>query len=176
MVIFGRNWFSKYEKTLLGLGACRSVLKKMREDAWRGRLTESMLIADLEKVLEYGDVEELVERYMPRGRVNSDVCIDAVYGAIFGDIVGSRYEGKRMYKETASQAVQAAFVEPKQCRLTDDSVLTLATASAIMSSHNISDVNTTNGRYFGYGVNDFSGMYLEFARKYTDAGYGSAFC
>lgn len=71
-------------------------------------------------------------------------------GAIAGDIVGSPYE-RRPHK-----SVDFPLLQPGSC-FTDDTVLTIATARAILS-----------GEPYGRA-------YLELGRRYPRAGYGRHF-
>jgi ADP-ribosylglycohydrolase len=71
-------------------------------------------------------------------------------GAVAGDIIGSVYEGAGL------KATDFPLFHPR-CRPTDDSVLTLAVAEAIMTE-----------RPYGEVIR-------EFARRYPDAGYGGRF-
>ena len=71
-------------------------------------------------------------------------------GAIIGDIVGSPYEFDPI-KTTDFPLFTAG------CRFTDDSVLTIATASAILAD------------------GDYAAAYKNFGRRYPDAGYGGNF-
>src|SRR5271157_2663423 len=71
-------------------------------------------------------------------------------GAIAGDIIGSVYEWNRIKTKTFP------LFSP-DCDFTDDSVLTVALAAAILD----------NG---DYGI-----LLKEFYRKYPDKGYGGAF-
>jgi len=73
-----------------------------------------------------------------------------ILGAIAGDVIGSIYEG-RPYKGTDFPLVDG------RARFTDDSVLTLATAAAILD---------------GGG---FAEYYKDFGRRYPRAGYGGSF-
>jgi ADP-ribosylglycohydrolase len=73
-----------------------------------------------------------------------------LFGAIAGDMIGSRHEWK------ACTDPQFALFS-KSSRLTDDSVLTIAVADAIL-----------NQRGYGEAI-------VEYARKYPKAGYGSFF-
>lgn len=74
----------------------------------------------------------------------------SLFGAIAGDIIGSRHEWK------ACTDPQFALFS-KSSRFTDDSVLTVAVADAIL-----------NQRGYGEAI-------VEYARKYPKAGYGSFF-
>ena len=76
-------------------------------------------------------------------------------GAIIGDIVGSPYE-QVLLNGVDSVDFQPLF-SPNLSKFTDDTVLTIATADAIMS-----------------GV-PFHKKYKEWARKYPNKGYGSRF-
>ena len=71
-------------------------------------------------------------------------------GAIVGDVVGSFYESR------PNKSVDFPFLRPG-CAFTDDTVLTVATAHAILS-----------GEPYGRA-------YLDFARRYPRAGYGGSF-
>ncbi len=71
-------------------------------------------------------------------------------GAIAGDIVGSVYEQDRIKTKGFS------LYNPR-CRFTDDSVLTVAVAKAILDD------------------GDYQGAMLELGRRYPDAGYGGTF-
>lgn len=73
-----------------------------------------------------------------------------ILGAVAGDVIGSLYEG-RPYKATGFPLID------ERARFTDDSVLTLATAAAILD---------------GGG---FAEYYKEFGRGYPRAGYGGSF-
>jgi ADP-ribosylglycohydrolase len=73
-------------------------------------------------------------------------------GAIAGDIIGSPYEGwGRQLKSTEFPLLE------NSSRFTDDTVLTVAVAHAILTD------------------NDYASAIREFARRYPDAGYGGSF-
>ena len=71
-------------------------------------------------------------------------------GAIAGDVIGSAHE-RNPIKTTEFPLFRAA------CRFTDDTVLTVATAAAIL-----------NGEPYG-------SCYREYGRRYPTAGYGASF-
>jgi ADP-ribosyl-[dinitrogen reductase] hydrolase len=71
-------------------------------------------------------------------------------GAIAGDIIGSRFEGH------PAPPVGFALFHPT-CRFTDDTVCSLAIASALL------------------GDRDFAGELRRFVRRHPDAGYGGMF-
>jgi ADP-ribosylglycohydrolase len=73
-----------------------------------------------------------------------------IIGAILGDIVGSVHE------HTATKTTRFALFT-KYSRFTDDTVLTIATADAIMSD------------------GDYARAYREWAGRYPDRGYGKQF-
>lgn len=82
-------------------------------------------------------------------------------GAIIGDIVGSPYEGSHMnWVDDKSFPLFAK----QYSRFTDDSVLTCATADAILQ---VQDYTKPNPRY--------SLKYKQWAKKYPGRGYGSGF-
>jgi ADP-ribosylglycohydrolase len=71
-------------------------------------------------------------------------------GAIAGDIIGSAYEARPV------KTVDFALFPP-EARFTDDTVLTLATAEALL------------------GDGDYAGAYRRYGRAFPDAGYGGRF-
>ena len=71
-------------------------------------------------------------------------------GALIGDLVGSVYEWKNI------KTTEFKFLKP-ECFFTDDSVLTVATASALLT---------------GAG---YAETYQDFARRYPGRGYGGHF-
>src|SRR4051794_2764574 len=73
-----------------------------------------------------------------------------MFGAIVGDVIGSFYESK------PTKSVSFPLFDPMS-RFTDDTVLTVATAWAIL-----------HGRPFDVA-------YREFGRRHPEAGYGAAF-
>ena len=86
----------------------------------------------------------------------------ALYGAIIGDIVGSRFEGKGKKIKTKD----FDFFAPA-CRFTDDTVMTVAVANAVLKA-----VHEKDGRIFRKAVED---SLQSWGRKYPHAGYGKRF-
>jgi len=76
---------------------------------------------------------------------------DLLLGFIAGDIIGSIYESSDGNKTEIKKFLR------KDCKFTDDSVLTIATADALISKSNYSDT------------------YREYYKYYPDRGYGKAF-
>lgn len=82
--------------------------------------------------------------------------ISPLFGAIGGDLVGSVYEGR------SKQIKRKDFpLLSYGCRLTDDSILTMATADCIVKG--------------GYTESDFAFKYVEWAKEYPHRGYGHRF-
>jgi len=77
--------------------------------------------------------------------------ISPIYGALGGDLVGSIYEFNNLKSKIFK------LVQPS-CRFTDDSILTLATAQAILDA-----------------PHDYKAQYHRWGRKYPRAGYGGTF-
>jgi len=89
-------------------------------------------------------------------------------GAIIGDIIGSRHESSPKYPKRPVQNKNFRLFTP-QCRFTDDTVLTCATAEAIIN-HPV--------HFFGFRVPTpikYSDSYYKWGTKYPDRGYGSGF-
>lgn len=79
-------------------------------------------------------------------------------GAIIGDIAGSRFE-------RASHKSKEFELFDKKCRVTDDSIMSLAVAKAILESDGDTDVLSKNAVFFMQGL----------GRAYRNAGYGGSF-
>lgn len=101
-----------------------------------------------------------------------------MYGAIIGDVVGSRHE----FSNTLSK--DFSFLT-KDCYFTDDTVMTVAVADALMkcegSFENLSDVTVERmqkiGRLYpncGYGGRFIHWMFTENPQPYHSYGNGSA--
>lgn len=98
-------------------------------------------------------------------------------GAIIGDIAGSRFE----FNNTKSKDFELL---DKKCHFTDDTVMTVAVADALMSSNGLSELkkNTVkcmqkHGRPYpgcGYGSMFFRWMYTENPKPYNSFGNGAA--
>lgn len=80
-------------------------------------------------------------------------------GAIIGDIVGSRFEWNNIKTKNFE------LFDPKYCRPTDDSIMSIAVAKAILESNN--DLHQL-------GPNAVKYM-QQFGRMYPNAGYGGRF-
>ena len=91
-------------------------------------------------------------------------------GAIAGDIIGSVYEGHRI-KTTDFPLFR------ERCRFTDDSVLTIAIARAIVAGTNYLDAVREVGRRYpnaGYGGAFIHWLFSESTEPYNSWGNGSA--
>lgn len=84
-----------------------------------------------------------------------------LYGAIIGDIVGSRFEFDR-----GNKSKDFALFDPR-CNFTDDTIMTLAVAKAMIDSSNIENEDEIK--------NNLINTVRLFGRKYPFAGYGSRF-
>lgn len=76
-----------------------------------------------------------------------------IIGSIIGDIAGSRFETN----PACSKFGDLYPLFEKGCYFTDDTVMSIATLEAL------------------HGIKDFEEKYVEFGKKYPDAGYGSSF-
>lgn len=86
-----------------------------------------------------------------------------MYGAIVGDMVGSVYE---RHNTTDYHFPLYKFWGQRHSRFTDDSVLTIATASAILKAKESNQQLTSD---------IFSAEYKDFYRRFTNRGYGKGF-
>ena len=89
-------------------------------------------------------------------------------GAIVGDIAGSRFEWHNR-KSKRFTFLKGEGESRYPCRFTDDSVMTLAVADAIMKWREAS-----GGSYDALSAEAVTSM-QEFGRRYPRAGYGGAF-
>ena len=84
-----------------------------------------------------------------------------MYGAIIGDIVGSRFEFDRGNKSREFELFG------KGCEFTDDTVMTVAVAEALLDAGKDADEKT---------IKDYLIRSLKkWGQKYPDAGYGARF-
>ena len=105
----------------------------------------------------------------------------ALYGAIIGDIVGSRFEGKGNKIKTKDFELFAP-----DCRFTDDTVMTVAVATAILKTgdeedgrilfKNVADSMQNFGKKYphGYGRKFKEWIFSDKPRPYGSFGNGSA--
>lgn len=92
-------------------------------------------------------------------------------GAIIGDIVGSRFEFNNHRNKNFE-------LFTKDCHVTDDSIMTLAVAKAIMETERIIKPSLADNYENGYYslLEEMSVRYMrEIGRKYPDCGYGERF-
>jgi len=91
-------------------------------------------------------------------------------GAIAGDVIGSVYEG------SPPQSKKFPLFDPG-CRFTDDSVLTIAVASAIRNRVDYADALRRWGRQYphaGYGGMFYDWLFTDDPKPYHSYGNGSA--
>ncbi|UWG99299.1 ADP-ribosylglycohydrolase family protein [Dehalobacter sp. DCM] len=98
--------------------------------------------------------------------------MNGMIGAIIGDIVGSRFEFNN-YKAKDFEL----FTD--QCRVTDDSIMTLAVAKAIMETEKITrtpfDADRDDSGYYAVLGEMAVKTMQEIGRKYPNCGYGGMF-
>lgn len=91
-------------------------------------------------------------------------------GAIIGDIVGSRFEFDN------HRSTEFDFFSP-ECTFTDDTVMTVAVADAIMSGRPFGEVMHQYGRHYsgrGYGGRFYQWLLSDDPKPYNSFGNGSA--
>jgi len=93
-------------------------------------------------------------------------------GAIIGDIVGSRFE----FNNHRSKEFE---LFTKECRVTDDSIMTLAIAKALMETERSMQSSVTAKDYDGEYETLLESMSItymqELGRKYPNCGFGGMF-
>ncbi len=93
-----------------------------------------------------------------------------MYGAIIGDIIGSVYE-RRNIKSTEFELFQ------KKSVFTDDTVLTIALAEALLTNKNYTQALQKYGKKYpnaGYGGNFYRWIFSDNPQPYNSWGNGSA--
>lgn len=86
-----------------------------------------------------------------------------MFGAICGDIIGSRFERKNIKTEDFE-------LFTRDCNFTDDTVMTLAVCDAIL-------YNDNPVSFFGYRkrAEEYAIRYKAYYSRYSDAGFGQMF-
>lgn len=118
---------------------------------------------ELRKEMDNPDVENIIELVvspMPQNFINATRKNinpkDIVIGSVIGDIIGSRYE----FTPHNYDLVYLEDIPKKKSFFTDDTVLTIATAKAVLENEESPD---------------FRKAYLEAYRDNSKAGYGASF-
>ena len=98
--------------------------------------------------------------------------IGTIIGAIIGDVVGSRFEHKNHRSKDFELFTEACFV-------TDDSIMTLAVAKALLETDKVALEGPNNTRHDAKYLNILSKNTIvtmqEIGRVYPDCGYGGSF-
>ena len=147
------------------------------------RITKEEALRLAEDLQYCSSIKELKKRFAVKERPDEksrekESRLDSVFGAIYGDVIGRKYEGQKI--TDISDAVNDPF-QPA-CGLTDDSVLTIAT----LRTPRYAKKTKYYGRRIGTGdiccmgsypvmYNAYTRSYREMAKRFPDAGYGSRF-
>ena len=159
--------------------AARLVEREFRKH----KISESKAISIAEDLQYCNSIKELKARFFVNEKPEEFSRIDRsrldpIFGAIYGDIIGSKYEGKKIID------ISSAELDPMQaaCRPTDDSVLTIATLKAARYAKKtaysdreivLGDINRRS--MYPVERNVYARSYKDMARRIPDAGYGSGF-
>ena len=133
----------------------------------RGRLLEGFLKRLGERHICEAGIEVMAD-ILSNGAEAYDEKRNGIIGAIVGDIVGSRFEWHNR-KSKRFTFLKGAGESRHPCRFTDDSVMTLAVADAIMKWR-----EAGGGSYDALSAEAVMSL-QEFGRRYPRAGYGGAF-
>jgi len=95
-----------------------------------------------------------------------------MYGAIVGDIIGSVYERENTSKYDFPFFSFKAPLRSGNSRFTDDTVLTVATASALLKLSEFADMTKD---FDSFTTEWFAAEYRDFFRRFPDRGYGRGF-
>ena len=164
-------------------GCSPAAAALVRTEYRRGRIDELSALAAVQELQYCNDIDELKERFAvtgrPAGRARDGAeRLDAVFGAIYGDIIGSKYEGRQIadISDAVSDPMQPA------CRLTDDSLLTYATLYTLCGAekaeycrYGISYLDIRRESSYPIRYNPYTDPYRSMAVNFPLAGYGSRF-
>ena len=160
-------------ESCLEIGACKKVIEVMKENSVKTDIKPS----EMENVCMRGiDVNELTERYRPKMDITPHKCIDAIYGAIYGDITGSACE----FREITEKQAEAYVKSPTAFGvMTDDSIMTMATTTVKGPIKLNNSLNYKKLLQYesltGKTVDEYADAYRTYGRKYAHAGYGPRF-
>ena len=157
----------------LEIGACKKVIEEMKENSAKTDIKPS----EMENVCMRGiDVKELTERYRPKMDITPHKCIDAIYGAIYGDITGSTCEFRTITEKQAEAYVKSPTAFGV---MTDDSIMTMATATvkdAVKLNNSINYKKLLQYESLtGKTIDDYVDAYRSYGRRFANAGYGPRF-
>lgn len=181
----------RYEDVIIGIceeykknGCSSKAADLIEETCKKGELLEDSALLSIAEDLQYcNDIEELKSRFTVKERPEEArrfKCsrLDPVLGAVYGDIIGSKYEGHKITD------ISDAVNDPLQpaCRPTDDTMLTIATLKAARYARQteyydremeLKDI----GRHSSYPIkyNVFTSSYRDMYSRFPTAGYGDSF-
>lgn len=164
-------------------GCSAEAARLVEREFGKHRISESKAISIAEDLQYCNSIKELKARFFVNEKPEEFSRIDRsrldpIFGAIYGDIIGSKYEGKKIID------ISSAELDPMQaaCRPTDDSVLTIATLKAARYAKKtvysdremvLGDINRRS--MYPVERNVYARSYKDMARRIPDAGYGSSF-
>ena len=151
----------------------------------KGELSDKDAREEAKGITYCTDIFSLIKNFsikeIPQGSPAKVSIMDIIRGAMYGDIAGSRFEGKAVDRDRQD----LLDTDHTGCSLTDDSILTYATYAAIRDlapcykwrrkylAKGKPDLSCLkeNSRY-PFSENPFSYYYLEYGNRFPDAGYG----
>lgn len=162
-------------------GACEKPLQVIAKDVKKKKIPESKANHIFQNSLRALDMPELIKRYKPE---NADKLTPKksnlpIYGAMYGDYMGSPFEGHRISEDQAN-----SFMSTPGKQYTDDSILTLATMHALekkkMRHPKIRNNITVDTIYDHETIMSpekdiFAHYYRTYGLKHKEGGYGPAF-
>ena len=177
-VPYSVEWYCEEEKKK---GCSPAAADMVARKFHHGKITQQEALSLTDYLCYCNNVNELRKRfsvsYKPDG---TDFFVrmepeDIIYGAMFGDIAGSIYEGKRVMECPPLNITD-------RNRMTDDSLLTLATWEVLESgekpgyfSRKIRTRDIKRESAYPIAHNPFTEAYRETVMKYPHAGYGGNF-
>lgn len=122
------------------------------------------------------DVAELIERYRPggwsvEGLVSKYEGLTACLGGVFGDVAGSRFEF--FFGDRQGLTLEKAINQ--YSRVTDDSVLLLATLDAVKEMQRDPDLHIKGTKVSDFADTIFTRKYRAYYREFPQVGYGPGF-
>ena len=164
----------------LELGATPYSVEFLIKELLTHKITEEEFENLIDKSIYIIDINWLKNKYKVKEE-KTDSIIQygypaAFYGAVYGDIAGSRFEYIRNKREdiTCENCIN------EKSMITDDTILSLATEEGLTEKIiyierelNLEDYKKENS--YPYLENPFNEEYLKYAQRYPDKGYGNWF-
>lgn len=172
-------------------GCCVSAIEETKKQIKKEKTSEEQATRLFDSCMRALDASELAERYKPKNadKAKAKPAINAIYGAMYGDIIGSRFEFRPFRTKEEKDTVWRQnwrYIDDVAARYyfpTDDSIMTIATAHTLletkgqcklqskMKKEKIQTFSTLEGAV----IQEYAKHYRLWGCEYSNAGYGGHF-